>query len=396
MKPKNAGLLAAAQLIFAFVVSAMVAPDLPGIGLGYYFGSAIGILIIPYVVVLLASFKSLITAKEFPAHVPVTSSALVLIFCALIWRGSVDEITQGEITAIGAIILASTAVIAWAILRPRYARPENQKTGSVPAELKGDTSTGNTDDTERASLAEGVGEIPVRAPRKVPLSANLLPGLLILILLGAAFIPIAHYFIPHSPSQKMLEETPTSSQTRKWLLDAGLIVDGPEVEMLSWTDPLPAITAALDEWAQVGDVDSQYLLGRRYMSGTGTIQDYTRGVCWLRIASHHEDPRAMNSLGFAYEMGRGVQRSHVNAHLWYNLAAARGLEAAANNPDRLNGMLRAEQIAEAQAQAREWLPNPFIASTGVRLTRPSTVYSNEKPFSPPKPPEDLARISWCN
>ena len=104
----------------------------------------------------------------------------------------------------------------------------------------------------------------------------------------------------------------------------------------------------------------------------------------------------MNSLGFAYEMGRGVQRSHVTAHLWYNLAAARGLEAAANNPDRLNGMLRAEQIAEAQAQAREWLPNPFIASTGVRLTRPSTVYSNEKPFSPPKPPEDLARISWCN
>jgi TPR repeat protein len=62
-----------------------------------------------------------------------------------------------------------------------------------------------------------------------------------------------------------------------------------------------------------------------------------------------------------YENGRGVRKDYVQAHKWYNLAAARLPEMehrdqTAANRDAMTTRMPPEQVAEAQALARAWRP----------------------------------------
>jgi TPR repeat protein len=57
-----------------------------------------------------------------------------------------------------------------------------------------------------------------------------------------------------------------------------------------------------------------------------------------------------------YEKGEGVAQDYVEAHKWYNLAAAQGEKIASNNRDSIAKEMTPEQIAEAQKLAREWKP----------------------------------------
>ena len=75
-----------------------------------------------------------------------------------------------------------------------------------------------------------------------------------------------------------------------------------------------------------------------------------------RAAADQGDARAMLALGQAYVRGLGVPQDFVEAHMWLNLAAARGDPQAAAERDALAGDMTAEQRAEAQKQAREWQP----------------------------------------
>ena len=54
--------------------------------------------------------------------------------------------------------------------------------------------------------------------------------------------------------------------------------------------------------------------------------------------------------------GQGVVQDYVMAHVWYNLAAARGLKQARATRDRIAQKMTRDQIAEAQRLAREWKP----------------------------------------
>ncbi len=57
-----------------------------------------------------------------------------------------------------------------------------------------------------------------------------------------------------------------------------------------------------------------------------------------------------------YHNGRGVTQDYVQAHMWFNLAAARGLKFPEKRRDRLAKKMTPAQIAEAQKLAREWKP----------------------------------------
>ena len=73
-----------------------------------------------------------------------------------------------------------------------------------------------------------------------------------------------------------------------------------------------------NELAETGDADAQYMLGRMYAQGQGTLQDF------------------------------------VQAYQWYNLAAAQGQRFAGAARDVLGERMTAEQIASAQELARTW------------------------------------------
>ena len=116
---------------------------------------------------------------------------------------------------------------------------------------------------------------------------------------------------------------------------------------------------ALRESAEQGDADAQFVLGGMYEEGRGVPQDYAEAVRWTRLSADQGHVEAQFNLGVMYETGRGVRRRfYVQAHMWFNLAAARATggqrERAVEARDRVAGQMLPHEIAEAQRLAREW------------------------------------------
>jgi TPR repeat protein len=73
-------------------------------------------------------------------------------------------------------------------------------------------------------------------------------------------------------------------------------------------------------------------------------------------AAAQGDTSALYDLGVAYSTGgHGVGPDLIEAHKWFNLAAARGHEEAAWCRADISDEMTAREIAEAQRRAREWL-----------------------------------------
>lgn len=81
----------------------------------------------------------------------------------------------------------------------------------------------------------------------------------------------------------------------------------------------------------------------------------------VEIAEVHQAVREVGQsedlykLGLIYSTGQGGAADLVQAHMWFNLAASRGSEAAKENRRELSSMMSAVEIAEAQKLARQWL-----------------------------------------
>ena len=61
-------------------------------------------------------------------------------------------------------------------------------------------------------------------------------------------------------------------------------------------------------------------------------------------------------MGLAYSIGQGGARiDYVSAHMLFNLAAMRGSLEAKVYRKELSSEMEAEEVAEAQRAAREWL-----------------------------------------
>ncbi|MEZ5994621.1 MAG: hypothetical protein R3C25_02615 [Hyphomonadaceae bacterium] len=77
------------------------------------------------------------------------------------------------------------------------------------------------------------------------------------------------------------------------------------------------------------------------------------------IAEVHEavrrqgDSDNLYKLGLIYSTGQDVDL--VQAHMWFNLAAVRGSEAAKECRRELSEQMSKDDIAAAQKRAREWL-----------------------------------------
>ena len=75
----------------------------------------------------------------------------------------------------------------------------------------------------------------------------------------------------------------------------------------------------------------------------------------MELAAQTGTPDALFELGMLYATGRVVDANLVVAHKWFNLAAARGNESARTYRLEVAQEMSADQIAEAQKLAREWL-----------------------------------------
>jgi len=75
----------------------------------------------------------------------------------------------------------------------------------------------------------------------------------------------------------------------------------------------------------------------------------------IELAAQTGAPDALFELGMLYATGRDIDADLVTAHKWFNLAAARGNASALTYRVELAREMTADQIAEAQKLAREWL-----------------------------------------
>jgi TPR repeat protein len=152
-------------------------------------------------------------------------------------------------------------------------------------------------------------------------------------------------------------------------------------------------SAALKEFKRLaakGDVEAQSALGFMYGSGHGVKQDYKKAATWYRKAAEQGHAGAQSNLGVMYANGQGVPQNDAEAASWYRKAADQGYaaaqfnlgvmyangqgvpqdlvqahklfslaeatqgEVATNNRKLIEADMTPEQIAEAQALAREW------------------------------------------
>jgi len=73
-------------------------------------------------------------------------------------------------------------------------------------------------------------------------------------------------------------------------------------------------------------------------------------------AAARGDVSSLFDLGVVYSTGsHGVDCDFIEAHKWFNIAAARGHEEAAFCRSDVSDEMTAREIAEAQRRARQWL-----------------------------------------
>jgi TPR repeat protein len=80
--------------------------------------------------------------------------------------------------------------------------------------------------------------------------------------------------------------------------------------------------------------------------------DYATALKEWRPLAEQGDANTQHNLGLMYYNGRGVPQDYVQAHMWWNLAAAAGQKNAAKNRDIIARQMTPSQIAEAQRLAK--------------------------------------------
>lgn len=108
----------------------------------------------------------------------------------------------------------------------------------------------------------------------------------------------------------------------------------------------------LRNWADRGDVDAQFELGVRYITGEGLKKDPKAGATWIEKAAKQQHLRAQHVMGTLYEDGVGVEKNLAKAHEWFRSAAEQGFALSQHSLAILyeEGM----GVSQDKAKAAEW------------------------------------------
>jgi TPR repeat protein len=117
------------------------------------------------------------------------------------------------------------------------------------------------------------------------------------------------------------------------------------------------------EWrrraADQGDVTSQYVVGLAFELGQGVIQDYAEALKWHLSAAAMQHPGSQLRLAVMYASGNAGTKDLKVAHMWANLSAASGDEAAVSFREVLAKNMTPSEIADAQMMARNCQQSGF-------------------------------------
>lgn len=86
-----------------------------------------------------------------------------------------------------------------------------------------------------------------------------------------------------------------------------------------------------EQAAKLGEVSSQYLLGKMYDDAKGTEQNKQQAAHWFTQAAKQGHSQAQATLGYMYSKGDGVNQDYSQAANWYEEAAKQGRIDAQHN-----------------------------------------------------------------
>ena len=112
--------------------------------------------------------------------------------------------------------------------------------------------------------------------------------------------------------------------------------------------------------AQAGALTGEWKMELKPIEGGAAINNLSEAadllVAKCLAAAAQGDASAYFDLGVAFSTGsHGADCDLIEAHKWFNLAAAKGHEEAAWCRADISDEMTAREIAEAQRRARQWL-----------------------------------------
>jgi len=117
-----------------------------------------------------------------------------------------------------------------------------------------------------------------------------------------------------------------------------------------------ASTTELEQQAEQGDRLAAYQLASHYDNQTtDTDNNQKLAVKWYQKSAEAGFETAQMMLAFKYALGNGTEKSMQTAYTWFAVVAEAGNETAVAYREKAKLELTAEQIAEAQKLAQEWI-----------------------------------------
>lgn len=130
------------------------------------------------------------------------------------------------------------------------------------------------------------------------------------------------------------------------------------------------------------------------------LGDYAAAGVELEPLAAAGDPRAQLLLGRMHAAGQGVLQDYVRAHVLFNLAAAAGMNGAAEARDELAAKMTAAQVADAQQQAAAWVATPerelatVAPAAGDPVPAADIPPAAAAPEAPPLERRELVDLQW--
>jgi hypothetical protein len=111
-------------------------------------------------------------------------------------------------------------------------------------------------------------------------------------------------------------------------------------------------TQRLRRAAERGHAESQMWLGYAYQVGQGVQQDYAEAIKWYRLAAAQGHAGSQCNLGVMYQNGEGVPQDYREAASWFYRSAVQGYAPAQFNLAGLYGTGRGVSLDDAEAVKR--------------------------------------------
>ena len=140
--------------------------------------------------------------------------------------------------------------------------------------------------------------------------------------------------------------------------------------------------------AAQGSIEAEYNLGLLFQAGYTGQPDYIQAMEHFQTAANAKDGPSMLALGQLYADGKGVPKDLVQAHSWFDLAAANGVAEGATRAAALEANMTPTDVVRAKAQAAAWQPrdpNALPGTATAAATPPAEPLPAPAPAAEPAP-----------